>query len=125
MYAEGQEDHDGDDVTSYHGFVIDAYGIFRRVPAGGAHLLITQSTFGIAASWVVVIQDSFGKVGQMFYNFSQATLRPEIAGFAMALSSISVVLNSMLLKRYVPPMEKIVAQEEESVIDVTSKITTT
>jgi Cu+-exporting ATPase len=42
----------------------------------------------------------------MFYNISQATLRPEIAGFAMALSSVSVVTNSLTLRRYVPPMER-------------------
>jgi P-type Cu+ transporter len=35
------------------------------------------------------------------------TLRPEVAGFAMAFSSVSVVLSAMMLRLYKPPMEKL------------------
>jgi len=82
------------------------YNVLAIPIAGGVHLLATQSSFGVPADWVVGIQQSFGQAGQVFFNFSQATLRPEIAGFAMAFSSISVVANSMLLKRYIPPIKK-------------------
>ena len=37
---------------------------------------------------------------------SFSVFRAEIAGFAMAFSSVSVVTNSLLLRRYVPPMER-------------------
>lgn len=82
------------------------YNVAAIPIAAGAHLLITQTSFGIPSPWVVAIQQKFGSAGQVFFNISQATLRPEIAGFAMAFSSVSVVVNSMMLRRYVPPMEK-------------------
>jgi len=89
------------------------YNVLAIPVAGGAHLLITQSSIGIAAGWVILIQHKFGGAGQIFFNLSQATLRPEIAGFAMAFSSVSVVLNSMTLKRFVPPIEKKIAESEK------------
>jgi len=83
------------------------YNVAAIPVAAGGHLLITQASFGIAAGWVVWVQQSFGTAGQVFFNLSQATLRPEIAGFAMAFSSVSVVINSMTLKLYTPPMERL------------------
>ncbi len=82
------------------------YNVLAIPIAGGIHLLVTQTGFGVPAEWVITLQQNFGALGQAFFNFSQATLRPEIAGFAMAFSSVSVVMNSMLLKRYTPPIEK-------------------
>lgn len=89
------------------------YNVAAIPIAGGAHLLITQSSIGVAAPWIVAIQAKFGGAGQIFFNLSQATLRPEIAGFAMAFSSVSVVLNSLTLKRYVPPIEKIIVKSRD------------
>lgn len=83
------------------------YNVVAIPIAGGAHFLITQSSLGVAAPWALRLASRLGEpVGKIFLNLSQAALRPEIAGFAMALSSVSVVTNSLLLKRYVPPMEK-------------------
>ena len=88
------------------------YNVVAIPVAAGAHLLITQVSFGVPAGWVVVIAQELGSIGVIFFNISQATLRPEIAGFAMALSSVSVVTNSLLLRRYVPPMEKQVLKDK-------------
>jgi Cu+-exporting ATPase len=82
------------------------YNVVAIPIAGGVHLLVTQSSFGIAAPWLLKITSKLGETGKIILGLSQATLRPEIAGFAMALSSISVVLNSLLLRRYVPPIER-------------------
>jgi Cu+-exporting ATPase len=89
------------------------YNVAAIPIAAGGHLLLTQTGFGVPAGWVVWVQQSFGTLGQVFFNFSQATLRPEIAGFAMAFSSVSVVANSMTLHRYVPPIEKEIMKSKE------------
>jgi Cu+-exporting ATPase len=40
------------------------------------------------------------------YPFFGIAFRPELAGLAMALSSVTVVTLSLMLKRYVPPVKK-------------------
>ena len=79
------------------------YNIVAIPVAAGIHLFITQ-TAGAPAPWVADAAQSLGGIfGQIFLNLSQSSLRPEIAGFAMAFSSVSVVMNSLLLNRYKEP----------------------
>jgi Cu+-exporting ATPase len=41
----------------------------------------------------------------MLYPLAGITFRPELAGLAMALSSVTVISLSLMLKRYVPPVK--------------------
>ncbi len=82
------------------------YNVIAIPVAAGAHLLFTQTSFGIAAGWTLSMKESMGWFGNVLFSLSQTTLRPEIAGFAMAFSSVSVVANSLLLRRYIPTMER-------------------
>ncbi len=42
----------------------------------------------------------------MLYPFFSIVFKPEWAGLAMAMSSVSVVTNSLLMKNYVPPIKR-------------------
>ncbi|HVN65016.1 MAG TPA: heavy metal translocating P-type ATPase [Methanomicrobiales archaeon] len=45
----------------------------------------------------------------LLYPFFGITFRPEYAGFAMAMSSVTVVSLSLLLKGYIPPSRRVVS----------------
>jgi len=49
----------------------------------------------------------------ILYPFFGITFRPELAGLAMALSSVTVISLSLLLKRYIPPATQRTYQEKE------------
>ncbi len=63
---------------------------------------IKQNLFWAFAYNVVLIPVAAG----VLYPFFGITFRPEFAGLAMALSSVSVLTLSLLLKGYVPPAKK-------------------
>jgi Cu+-exporting ATPase len=42
----------------------------------------------------------------LLYPFFGITFRPELAGLAMALSSVTVITLSLMLKGYIPPIKR-------------------
>jgi Cu+-exporting ATPase len=42
----------------------------------------------------------------LLYPFTGYTLKPELAALAMAVSSVTVISLSLLLKKYIPPARK-------------------
>ncbi len=64
---------------------------------------IKQNLFWAFAYNVILIPVAAG----VLYPFFGIIFRPEFAGLAMALSSVSVLSLSLLLKGYVPPAKKV------------------
>ncbi|UCG93499.1 MAG: copper-translocating P-type ATPase [candidate division WOR-3 bacterium] len=48
----------------------------------------------------------------LLYPLARITFRPEFAGFAMAMSSVTVVTLSLMLKGYIPPAKRETREEE-------------
>jgi len=62
---------------------------------------IKQNLFWAFAYNTVLIPVAAG----LLYPFFGITFRPELAGLAMAASSVTVVSLSLMLKRYIPPVK--------------------
>ncbi|KAF5422094.1 MAG: Cu+-exporting ATPase [Candidatus Methanomarinus sp.] len=65
-------------------------------------LRIKQNIFWAFAYNMALIPVAAG----VLYPFFGITFRPELAGLAMAMSSVTVVSLSLMLKKYVPPVKK-------------------
>jgi Cu+-exporting ATPase len=90
----------GSDVAKETGDIVlirdDLLDVVRAVKLGRATLAkIKQNLFWALFYNILGIPVA---AGMLYFKFG-ITLRPELAGLAMALSSVSVVTNSLLLKR--------------------------
>jgi len=67
---------------------------------------------------VAVVAIAGGGAAGALYPFFGITFRPEFAGLAMVLSSVSVLTLSLLLKGYVPPAKGQTLQTNEFTIQL-------
>ncbi len=97
--------------------IVMGSGTDAAMETGG--IVIIKNDLRDVVNAIDLSKETVGKIKQnmffaLFYNvigipvaarafmFAGLVLKPELAGLAMALSSISVVSNSLLLRRYVP-----------------------
>ena len=70
---------------------------------------IKQNLFWAFAYNIILIPVAAG----ILYHPFGITFRPEYAGLAMALSSVTVISLSLMLKGYIPPAKKIITSKSE------------
>jgi Cu+-exporting ATPase len=56
--------------------------------------------------WAFAYNAALIPVAAGILSFFNITFKPELAGLAMAMSSVTVVTLSLMLKRYLPPAKK-------------------
>jgi len=90
------------DIVLIKGEIIDAVAgiqLGRKVMAR-----IKQNLFWAFFYNIILIPIAAG----VLYPFFKISFKPEFAGLAMAMSSVTVVSLSLLLKRYTPAVKKLV-----------------
>ncbi len=65
---------------------------------------IKENIFWAFAYNIILIPVAAG----VLYPFFGILFRPELAGLAMALSSVTVISLSLMLRNYIPPIKKII-----------------
>jgi Cu+-exporting ATPase len=103
----------GTDIAIESGEIVLIKDDLRDVVAG---IQLSAKTLGKIKQnlfWAMIYNTILIPVAAgVLYPFTGITFQPEWAGAAMAISSVSVVTNSLLLKRYHPEIKKKVVSKE-------------
>lgn len=89
------------EIVLVKGDLIDAVGALQL--SNKVMNRIKQNIFWAFAYNTALIPIAAG----VLYPFYNITFRPELAGLAMAMSSVTVITLSLLLKGYIPPVKKL------------------
>ena len=89
------------DIVLVKGDLIDAVGAVQL--SNKVMKRVKQNIFWAFAYNTALIPIAAG----VLYPFYGITFRPELAGFAMAMSSVTVITLSLLLKGYIPPVKRV------------------
>lgn len=97
----------GTDVAIESGDIVLMRDDLRDVVAA---IQLSEKVFGKIKQnifWAMIYNTALIPIAAgLLYPFLGIIFRPELAGLAMAMSSVSVVTNSLLLKRYIPPVRR-------------------